>query len=53
MYCAISLPSHIYNSKTGGVSYDFLVVDTIGDAETVGKRRQLGVGPRVEFTRPD
>ena len=29
MYCAIPFPSPIYNSKTGGVSYDFLVVDII------------------------
>ena len=29
MYCAIPFPSPIYNSKTGGVSSDFLVVDTI------------------------
>ncbi len=54
MYCAISLPSPIYNSKTGGVSYDFLVVDTIGDAETVEKRRKCGgCGPfKICFTPP-
>jgi len=40
MYCAISFPSPIYNPKTGGVFYDFFVVGTIDDAETVEKRRR-------------
>ncbi len=35
MYCVFPFPSPIYNSKTGGVSYDFFVVGTIDDAETV------------------
>jgi len=43
MYCAFSFPSPIYNSKTGGVSYDFFVVGTIDDAETVEKRRKYAV----------
>jgi len=42
MYCAFPLPSPIYNSKTGGVSYDFFVIGTIDDAETVEKRRKRG-----------
>jgi hypothetical protein len=42
MYCAFPFPSPIYNSKTGGVSYDFFVVGTIDDGETVEKRRKRG-----------
>ncbi len=37
MYCTISSPSPIYNSKTGGVSYEFLVVGAIDDEDVVEK----------------
>jgi len=53
MYCAISLSSHIYSSKTGGASYDFLVVDTIDDAGPWGNDGNVGWEPQVAFTRLD
>jgi len=36
------LPSSIYNSKTVGVFYDFLVVGAIDDEDVVEKRRKRG-----------
>ncbi|SDY45267.1 hypothetical protein SAMN04487946_11644 [Halobellus clavatus] len=53
MYCAIPFPSPIYNSKTGGVSYDFLVVYTIVMRSSWGNDGNVGWGPQVAFTCPD
>ena len=47
MYCAIPFPSPIYNSKTGGVSYDFLVVYTIVMRSSWGNDGNVGWGPRL------
>ncbi len=53
MYCAFPFPSPIYNSKTGGVSSDFLVVDTIVMRRSWGNDGNVGWEPRVAFTRLD